>query len=353
MISTGQWLLRFVGFVAVLVVADLAAGLFRISYWTPFENPQALRIFEYQHEMSRADILFVGTSRIRTAVIPTMIEAALSSVLGRDISVYCLGQDGSSAYTNWLVLDDVVAVHGLPELIVLEVSPGSLNANHRHVAKDLRFHSSIGEILGAVCWINTSDRLTAAAGGCFRGPSSLLLYGSRWLYPRQFEKELTRYRRRKGAQFPDKIPRRFRRLTDLDASQRRAQLAGGIAHARQQYMEHYTVGGAPGAGLRATIVFAGNHGIPVVLLDPPMIHEYREAVSTPEEIAQYREAIDRVLRDPRASVVEADLSNLELAEADFLDLTHLNPSGAHKASRFLAESVLVPLMAKQEMNSRQ
>lgn len=352
MISTGQWLMRLVGFVAVLVVADLTAGLLRTTYWTPFENPSALRIFVYQHEMPRADILFVGTSRIRAAVMPTMIETALSSALGRDVSSYCLGQDGGTAYTSWLVLDDAVAAHGLPELIVLEVSPGSLNANNRNVARDLRYYSSIGEILGAARWINSSERLTAAAGGCLRGPSSLLLFGLRGLYSKEFESDLNKYRRRKGAQFADEIPSHFPRLSDLDASQRRIQLTGRLTSARQQYMDHYAVGGAPEAGLRAIIVFAGTHGIPVVLLDPPMVREYREAVSTPEDVAQYREALDRVLRDPRASVVEADLSNLELTEEDFLNLTHLNPYGASKASRFLAESVLVPFMAEHEVSSR-
>lgn len=333
------------------MIADLAVGLLGIAYWTPFDNPTALRIFAYQHEMPRADILFVGTSKIRAAVMPAMIERALSSALGRDICTYCLGQNGGTTYTSWLVLDDMVATHGPPELIVLEVSPGTLNANNRRVARDLRYFSSIGEILGAARWINTSERLKAAAGGCFRGPKNLLLFGMRWLYPGEFDLELERYKRRKGAEFPGQIPPRFGKLTDLDAERRNARLKKGIAFARERYMERYTVGGAPEAGLRAIFGLARTHGIPIVLFDPPVVSDYGEAVSTPEEIAQYRGALDRVLADMQAPAIEADLSGLELKEEDFQDLTHLNPVGAGKASRLLVESVLVPVMSEQKTGS--
>jgi len=351
--STRRWLLRIVGLLAVLVVADISAGVLRITYWTPFENHHALRIFAYQHEMPRADILFLGTSRIRTAVMPAVIEKALSSRLGRDVSTYCLGQDSSTAYTSWLVLDDAVAAHGPPEMIVLEVFPASLNSNHHHVARDLRYYSSISEIVRAARWIDSRDRLSAAAGGSFRGFSSLVLYGSRWLYARDFESDLARHRRRKGAQFPRTITRQHRRLSDLDANQRHALLDDAVPYARKHYMGHFEVGGAPEAGFRAIIDLARTRGIPLVLVDPPVIPDYREAVCSPEENAEYRETLDRALRDPRPSLVEADLSGLELTEDDFLDLTHLNPWGASKFSRYVAREILLPVMRDEGVGSRE
>ncbi len=200
--SGRQWLLRIVGILVVLVIGDMSAGVLRVSYWSPLDKNQVLRIFSYLHDMPRADILFLGTSRARAAIIPAEIEDTLSSGLGRQISAYCLAQNGSNANTDRLILADAVRVHGPPELIVIELSPGSLNSNHENVARDLGFYSSISEIAGAARWINTSDRLSAAAGGCFRGISSMAMYGLRFLYADSIQETLAHYQEFEGRRVP-------------------------------------------------------------------------------------------------------------------------------------------------------
>lgn len=350
---TGRWLLRIAGFLAVLVIADMAAGFLRISYWTPFENRNALRIFAHQQEDFRAEVLFLGSSRIRTAVMPAVVEKSLSSGLGRNINTYCLGQNGATAYTSWLVLDDVVAVHGPPDLIVLELSPGSVNAHNHSVTGDLRYYSSIPEIAVAAGWIDNRERLSAAAAGCFRGFSSLLLFGTRPLYVDDFEEVVARHIRRRGAQFPPGGSDHRHRLSDLDERQRRNLLAHAAAYSRQHYVDRYEIGGAPGAGLQAIVTFARDRDIPLVLVDLPAAPGYAEAVSTPRDIDLFRDTLDGVLADPQLQVVEAGLRGLELTDEDFLDLTHLHPDGARKISRYLATSTLLPLMEGQTVGSAQ
>jgi len=342
------WLFRIVGFLGVLVVADVTSGTLLLRYWTPFENPHGLRIFAYQHEMPRADVLILGTSKIRTAIMPDLIDETLSAGLRKPVSSYCLGQNASNAFTSWLVLKDAVAAHGPPEMIVLELSPGSLNANNRDVARDLRYYSSIAEIVTATRWIDSRDRLFAAAGGWFQGASSLALYGSRWLYRQDFENDLGRYRDRKGAQYPATASRRRRRLSDLGEERRRALLDEAVPYARDQFLAQYEAGGAPNAGFQAIVEFTGTRGIPLVLVDPPVRPEYRLAVIEPDEMLEFRRTIEHALLDPRSQVVEADLSGLELTADDFHDLTHLHPDGARKLSRHLAEEILLPLLLGKE-----
>jgi hypothetical protein len=294
--------------------------------------------------MPPADVFFLGTSKIRTTVMPEVIEGTLSSRLGREVRIYCFGQNGSNPNTSRLVLDDAIAAHGLPAAIVLEVSPGAFNRNHGHVVRDLRFYSSLADIAGAVRWIDTRDRLKAAAAGSFRGLSSLTRYGSRWLYPGQFEPELSRHQRRRGAQFPPTARKYHRRLSDRDPAARQALLDTAIPYARTTYLDRYSVGGAPMAGFQRIIGLAAAEGIPVVLVEPPVTPAYRAAICTDDEHAAFRMVIEESLTDSHPPVVEADLSGVELTDRDFLDLTHLHPDGATKVSRHLAQTVLLPLL---------
>ncbi len=339
-----QWLARIVGILAVLVMGDVIAERLNITYWSPIDDNQVLRVFTYLHDMPRADVIFLGTSRTRAAIIPAEIEERLSEMLRRDISAYCLAQNGSNAYTSWLILDDAVRTHGPPEVIVLELSPASLNSNHKNVARDLGCYSSLAEIVSGARWINTPDRLSAAASGCFRGVSSAALYGSRFLYADSVYDNLARYRLLKGAEFPQELKHQYQRPADPKPVRRLAQLDTAIRITRNDYMRDYKIGGAPEAGFLAMVDFAATRKIPLILVDPPLTPEYREAINTPEEFAEYRSRVDQVLRDPHSTLVEANPGDLHVTEKDFQDLTHLNPLGARRFSRHLAESVLLPLM---------
>jgi hypothetical protein len=345
-----RWILRIVGFLVALVVGDLAAGMIRVNYWTPFQNPQALRIFTYQRRMPPADILFLGSSRVRALVMPETIEGMVSSRLARDVRTYCLGQNGGNVHTSRLILDDAIASHGRPDIIVLEVSPGAFNRNHANVVNDLRFYSSIVDIVGAVRWIDRPERVSAAAAGSFRGISSLALFGSRWLYPGQFEAELSKYMRRRGAQFPPLPHKRHRRLSDHDPAARSALLETAVADARANYMRDYSVGGAPEAGFWAIVHSAAADGIPLVLMDPPVWPDYRSGICSADEHAAYREVIELARRQSHPPVVEADFDGLHLTADDFLDITHLRPNGSIKASRHLTNEVLLPLLRDLERN---
>ena len=84
--------------------------------------------------------------------------------------------------------------------------------------------------------------------------------------------------------------------------------------------------------------------VPLVLLEPPVTDEYRNAVYSPAVYRPYREFLNQALEDPGSPLVEADLSAIELTPDDFLDLTHLHPDGAKKVSRHLAANVLLPLL---------
>ena len=347
-----RWALRVAGFLLVLVVADAAARWLRIEYWTPFENDRALAVYVYQQQREAADVLFLGTSRINAAVIPSIVEEELIAQLGQPHSTFVLGQPGSSTLTSWLVLRNVVASNGSPRLVVLELSPGSLNAHHRDTSHALRSYATLHDLVWAAPRLRSWGDLVGASGGAFRGIASGTLFALRATYRDSVEPKVRAYARKQGAQYPRVQRWQHRRLADLTDAQRRTLLSGGVGWARYQYLSRYEIGGVAEAAFRAICRLARAHGFQLIVVDPPVAADYRDRATTPEERRQFRSYLDRVARDNAALLPRLDVESLELTDADFLNLTHLHPDGAARYSRLIARSALAPLLAPSSGESQ-
>ena len=340
-----RWALRVAGFLLVLVVADAAARWLRIGYWTPFENDRGLAVYIYQRQRSAADILFLGTSRINTAIIPAIVERDLLATLGRPYTTFVLGQPGSSALTSWLVLRNVVASNGSPQVVVLELSPGALNAHHRDTPHALSSYASLPDLLWATPKLRSWSDLVGASDGAFRGLTSATLFTLRSTYRQSVEPKLRTLDGQQGAQYAPAPPWRHRRLSDLSDPQRRKLLDDAVRWARHQYVASYQIGGAPEAAFRAICRLARDRGFPLIVVDPPVAEDYRDRATTLEERRQFRSYLDRAVRDSRVLLPELDVESLALTDADLLNLTHLHPEGAARYSRLLAQAALVPALA--------
>lgn len=338
------WALRVAGFLLVLMVADAAARWLRIGYWTPFENDRGLAVHVYQQQRHGADILFLGSSRINTAIIPAIVEEELLATLGQPATTFVLGQPGSSALTSWLVLRNVVASNGSPRVVVLELSPGSLNAHHRDTPHALRCYASLPDLVRTAPRLRRWDDLVGATGGAFRGLTSATLFALRGAYWDSVQSQLRAFARKQGAQYPRTQRWQHRRLADLTDDQRRTLLNGAVGWARHQYLGNYEIGGAPEAAFRAICRLARDRGFPVIVVDPPVATDYRDRATTLEEEREFRDHLDRAARDELVLLPDLDLGSLELTDADFLNLTHLHPDGAARYSRLLAQEALLPAM---------
>jgi hypothetical protein len=344
MTSTRSWLLRIVGFLLVIVLSDAASSWLRVGYWTASADNRALAIYVYQRQRVAADVLFLGTSKINTAVIPAVIEDTLSESLGRPVTAFCLGQPGTSAFTSWLVLRDVVSSNGSPGVVVLELSPASLNANHGHIPRDLSSYCSLLDLAGAAPWIDSPERLVAASEGAFRGLATCTLFATRALYWDSLRPRIEKLARRHGAQFgPRQRPQK--RLSDLTEEQQRQLMRDALPWGRHEYMDRYEIGGAPEAAFRSICRLTRDRGIPLVVLDPPVAERYGRRIATPDESRELRSYLDRAAPACSFKRVELDPAALGLTDADFLDLTHLNSDGAATLSRHLASAVLPGLLA--------
>lgn len=343
MASTRTWLLRIVGFLLVIVLSDAASNWLRISHWTPSADDRELAIYVYQRQRVAADILFLGTSKINAAVIPAVIESELSASLGRPVTTFCLGQPGTSAFTSWQVLRDVVSSNGSPSVVVLELSPASLNANHGHIPRDLSSYCSLLDLAGAARWIDSRERLVAASGGAFRGLTTCALSATRVFYWESARPRVEELARKRGAQFGPRR-RHQQRLSDLTEEQQQQLMRDALPWGRHEYMDRYEIGGAPEAAFRSICRLTRDRGIPLVVLDPPVADRYGRRIATPHELREFRSYLDRAAQSWSFERVELDPAALGLTDADFLNLTHLNWDGAATLSRHLARTVLPGLI---------
>jgi hypothetical protein len=347
MVFSRAWALRIVGFLLVIVMADLVATRLRLKYWLPRTNDRSLNVYLYQRDRVRPDVLFVGSSKTLRGIVPSIIEKELGAALGRPVSAFNVAQLGTSAFGNSLVLRDLVDSNGSPGVVVLELSPAALNANHGGIPDSLRYYCSSRDLLRSLGWLSSIQRLTAAAGGSFRGISNLALYLHHSIFPHGMIAGLETLVERRGREFPDPAGPDTS-LSELPEESWRKLLQRLRRHHRPRLVDRYRIGGAPEAGFRAIRRLTGDRGIPLVVYNPPVTRAYRRAILPAAVRREFADYITSAAAADGFLYLDLDGGAPRLSQRDFIDLGHLNDDGATKLSRHMARSVLAPLMRDRD-----
>jgi len=350
--STGQWLLRGGGFLAMVVLAQLTAGWLGLEYWQPLINNQTLKIYTYQQDNLTSDIIFLGTSKTNRTVIPDVVEQELAGESLGPVSTFCLGQRGLGAQVQGIILRDVLESNDSPRLVVLGVTPASLNANHSGISDVLRFYASPADLARNIPRLRTPAHWQAAGRGLFRGMTSMWLRV--WCGMRGDERgeQQASIRRLKGGRYRLLSPKRMQRLDQMPKNERQETLRRKSLQGRLLYMKDYHIGGAAVEGLEEIIFLTRRHGIGLALFNPPVTPEYRRAQYRPKEYAEYLGYIESITQREGIPFLDLDDGRLHLTIADFYDFGHLNAVGAQKASRRLARQLVGPALEELPVPGR-
>jgi hypothetical protein len=342
-----RWLLRFVGFLVVIIAGDALSWGLGAKYFTPLSHRRTLKVWTYQQEGLEADILYLGTSKIRSAVIPQEIDEELSTALGRDVNSFCLAQQGSSCFANWMLLRDVVASNGEPSVIVLELSAQSVNANHGNLARGIQYFAETPDLIRSIPWLDSGKRRRAASAVPFRGITNLVALGMRPIYENDLRRVLNRVSRGRGAQYFPGSAKAYERISDLSSAERTIALQNAVTIGRSSPMTRYEVGGAPGWAFDSICRFARSRSIPLVVFDTPNVKDIEGSLVIRSEADQFHRFVEGYSDRPGIQWLTVDAETLNLTDSDFRDFTHLHPDGATKFSRYLAAEVLLPLLRDQ------
>jgi hypothetical protein len=338
-----SWALRIIGFLLVMVVTDIVSVRLGLKYLRPRANSRGLSVYLYQRQRSCADVLLFGSSKTLRGLVPTIIEDELGAALGRPVTAFNLAQRGTGAFGNSLIMRDALASNGNPAVVVLELSPAALNANHDNVPYALLHNCSLWDLARSIRWLNSPKRATAATRGAFRGISNLSLYGHHAIFPHGLEARLERLAERRGRRFADPVGADLR-LSEFPRRKRREMLRHLRTNIRHRFMDRYRIGGPSERGFREICRLTHELGIRLVVFNPPVTKQYRRALCTEAERRSYARYISGAVATYDFEYHDLDGNALHLTEDDFVDFGHLNDFGATKLSRHMALSVLAPLM---------
>jgi hypothetical protein len=340
--------MRIAGFLTVVAAVGGLSEALGLKYWMPRINDRSLNIYLYQREEIDPDVLIVGSSKILRGLIPTLLDAELTDGLGREVSTYTVGQLGAGCFESSMVLRDVVESNRPPKVVIFEVSPGALSADHHNLPDALRYYASIPDLIRATPWLTDGKRMRGAASGFFRGFANIALYAHHTAFPHGLTAGLERLLRWRGRIFgiPNQTPDR---VSSLPPEQRR-ELAGGVALlARRLHMDRYRIGGPSEAGFHRCCRLARSLGIRLVVINPPVTDDYRRLMFSRAVTDEYLRFMMEAERTEGFEFFDLDRGNPELTDEDFLDLGHLNADGSQKFSRYMAREILLPIMADRRI----
>jgi len=335
-----RWLLRFAGFLAVVLLADSAARLGGLAYWQPLVNNQALKVHVLLRDEIDPDVLVLGTSKVNRAVLARSLAAELAAGGTGPVTVFGLGQRGMSLHAQRILLADLLAAGRRPRMVLLEVSPITLNANHGGLTDVLRFYASPAELVRLAPRMRTAGHWRAAGRGLFRGLTCLYLRGWSVLFSDGQQGQLDRIRRCRGFRYLTADEPGARRLDEMPQPERQRLLAGTRDRGRRRYMRDYSIGGEPARGLDEVLRMTGELGIPLVLFTAPVAAEYRQALYGEGARERFLAHVNETAARSGVPFIDLDDGRLGLTGRDFHDFGHLNPRGAETLSRRLARELL-------------
>jgi len=333
-------LIRTLTLSAVLVViGNPVADLLGLKYWLPGVHGTSSRLFAYATTGEPADVLVLGSSLSVQGVIPRLVEDEYRRLTGQSISTYNLAMAGNGICTVAIVLRDMIDACGCPEIVVLELSPRSLDRASDSVRRALEYHASLADTAVAAPFIRGSGMFDAAGWGLLRGFLNMALWVSHPPWTEEWQEILAHWVESRGS--PHAYPAPAKTAEGMEAwsdKERARRLRQNPIGKRASGDPDIVYGGLPTSALASTLDLAGACGSRVVIWTTPATPDY-EACFRPAEHALFKSTLSKLAALPGVEVVDVADGRLELGDGDFTDFTHLNSRGADKLSRALARAI--------------
>jgi len=325
---------------ALFVFVQLVGGALLDSRWQAVRFPSAALIMAQLKSKQRpVDIVCLGSSRFMHGLREEDLEQVMHQLTGRPVSVLNAAVPSGEQVSSLYMLDQLLQREVKPAIVVVEVSPESLN----HCNSWLRVH--VQRQLG---WRDIPQYWSDI---CFAGQISKLAqsrFMPLFIHRREicrdgydllnaFIDRLNRWKPAASTQIRniivDDLTERLQmaHLTPLEGTQ---QGVSQVLH----WLRNYQVGGTAAACLERLVQRCEQQGIRVVLIAPPVTELHRQTY-TPEINTAYLAYLRRFAEDHHCPLVDY---RDRLPDKLFLDNHHLLAEGSECFSRILASEVLTP-----------
>lgn len=335
----------------VVLLGNPLAEWLGLAHWSRRDDERKLT--HLARSGLAAEVLLLGSSRMKFGVTPVELEDRLSRAVGRPVRVFNAAQAATGVMEASWFLGDVVRSNGCPRLVVVDVNAEGLNAASARIEESLRLYLPPREWGRSLTGLDGPSRVEAFLTGLATGYRHLLhavdeppsAAGAR----REAREVLAC---RGGVVGPDGRPcvatggaggptdrRMGSTLAQETALSRRRMTRWYEQRARRFHrLGEFEPGGLPEKGLDRLVELGAHCAADLVLITLPTLYPWAEwgldgALATTSERARRAAAAAGGLYLDYSPLVE------ELAPRDFYDPGHLSASGARHVTRDLAARV--------------
>jgi len=282
------------------------------------------------------DVLYMGSSRIWTGLIPSRISARLAA-WGIDIEGFNFGASATTPVVHRAFLRDDALPRGRPRLIILEVAAREFNANNGRNEKPFTYLTG------------KRDVIPFLLAGPTAGEAKALLFSNVFMSSRRFS-DIRAWIQ--GRDEPAPEPGGTEPVTVQHAD-------GWLEYAytppvsweekkayweevyREEVLVDYAIEGAPDMAFRRFLELAAENGIPVKLLNMPVTEE-QMGFFTGGEYAAYMDYVTRTAGEFGVELIDYNTPGKRPPPGWYHDTHHLNTRGAEGFSDIVADEVVGP-----------
>lgn len=307
-----------------------------MSFWQP-SNESTLNIYAFQHLARKADVIFLGSSRIRYGISSMVVEREFFRQTGHEINVFNLGQWAGCIRTSYVVLRNVLKEEKRPKVVILEVADFGFEANNADLEDIyLKYYATPSDIIFSSHGLFAQGKLGPSTHGLLRDAVNLFRLPLRNPWQEKYREKLELLRTRGGS---DVL------FEELNLSNVEKALRDSIEDRRARYTiadaKKYKIAEDCQDAFGRFISLCHSRGIGLALIIMPL-HANSYENPTDGETSTFEKYIARICQ--REGIEFLRLRD-EIALDDDMywgDYTHLSDRGAELASVCIAQRILIP-----------
>lgn len=323
--------------VTLLLLAHALSAALGLKYVQEVEWPTDLYTLE-QLDRSAPDVAIVGSSRAHYGLSPSALDLCLQRELGRPTETLAANRLAASLYAADAVARDLFDGPRAPKVLVVEVAPESLNANHFELDYNVASSADVADI--PECVADGRASWAACARPLVRGVENIAFYARRPLTDRGHVEWMALYHG--GGQYCFDNAACLARNDAYDrghADRWQTRVERVLPQVSAERFTEYTVGsGLPSAHFVAMLRRAAAAGTAVVVVNLPVSAAYRAEVPAPA-LARYAEWVTATTAEHGARYLDYDTAEWREARDRYLDPDHLNARGSLLLSNALCATL--------------
>jgi hypothetical protein len=324
--------------VALLTVANLLSDQLGLKYVQEVEWPTDLATLDALDRQA-PDVAIVGSSRSHYGLPPSALDLCLGDALGHPTETLAGNRLAASLYAADAVARDLFDGPRAPRVLVVEVAPESLNANHFQLDYNVASSADVADI--PACLADGRPSWSACARPLVRGVENLAFYLHRPWTDREHVEWMALFHGGGQYCYDNEACLARNNTYDRGHSERwDTRVKRVLPHVRSERFANYEVGtGLPSARFVALLRRARAAGSTVVVVNMPVSETYAAEMPA-EAVAAFSAWVTATTAAEGARYFDYDTEEWRGARERFLDPDHLNATGARMLTDRLCAGVV-------------